>query len=107
VAEGEHYESAEKWRDEAVRRFGADPLGWRFVCPVCHSEMSVDDYRKAGAPEDAIAYSCVGRYQTSPREAFDGSGPGPCNYAGGGLFRLNPVVVDGHRLFAFAEVERG
>ncbi|MBA9071867.1 hypothetical protein FHR71_005660, partial [Methylobacterium sp. RAS18] len=33
---------------------------------------------------------------------------GPCNYAGGGLFKLNPVIVTGpdgseHAMFDFAD----
>lgn len=81
------------WAAEGERRFGKDHLGWRFVCPACGHVAAVRDWQEAGAPEGAIAFSCVGRYLPTAREAFDRSGPGPCNYAGGGLIGLNPVVV--------------
>lgn len=89
------------WQAEAVRRFGPDPRTWRFSCPSCGHVAAVSDWRDAGAPEGAVAFSCVGRYLPSAKEAFSQDG-GPCNYAGGGLFAINPVEVDGHRVFAFA-----
>lgn len=100
--------TAAEWRAEAVRRFGADPMAWRFVCPVCKHEQSVADYKAAGAPEGTVAFSCVGRWIEGASEAFSGR-PGPCTYAGGGLFALNPIRVttdDGKTIdvFAFAEV---
>ena len=98
-----------EWHAEARRRFGEKPEGWKFVCPSCGSVVSVDDYKKAGAPESTVAFSCVGRYMPKHTDAFQ-KGQGPCNYAGGGLFRLNPVAVvtpDGeeHFMFDFAEAE--
>lgn len=80
-----------EWCNEAARRFGPKGENWRFVCPVCGHVASVKDWAAAGAPQGAVAFSCVGRWT--------GAGPykkgeaGPCNYAGGGLFRLNPVTV--------------
>jgi hypothetical protein len=96
----------EEWQAEAKRRFGSDPLAWRFVCPSCGHVASVADYKAAGAPEGAVGFSCVGRWTNAKREAFSKSKrKGPCNYAGGGLFRLNPVRVtkpDGESLDVFA-----
>ena len=94
-----------EWRAEAVRRFGPDPMNWRFICPVCQHVASVSDWKNAGATEGEAAFSCVGR-RTGGRQAFEEKGVGPCNYAGGGLFRLNPQPVineDGktHHVFAF------
>ncbi len=96
-----------EWNAEGERRFGKDRLLWRFVCPSCGHVASVDDWRKAAAPEGAVAFSCVGRYTGATAQMCER--PGPCNYAGGGLIGLNPVTVadmDGkeHDLFAFAEV---
>lgn len=96
-----------QWSAEGARRFGPDVLTWRFVCPSCGHVASVDDWVKAGA-KNQVAFSCIGR-SVGGREAF-GEGKGPCNYAGGGLFRLNPVTVafdDGHtqEYFAFAAPE--
>lgn len=47
---------------EGQRRFGTDPLEWQFVCPSCGHVASVKDWKTAGAPEGAVAFSCVGRY---------------------------------------------
>lgn len=102
------YASVEEWHKEAERRFGSDKMKWRFKCPVCGYSASVQDYKDAGAPEGAVAFSCIGRYTRAAREAFVKGGKGPCNYAGGGLFRLNPVQVGEieERAFDFAEVEK-
>ena len=99
----------EQWLAEATSRFGEDMMRWRFVCPCCGHVAAVQDWKDAGAPEGAVAFSCVGRWTSDEaRGAFEGEGQGPCNYAGGGLFKLNPVVVvasDGseHDVFDFAE----
>lgn len=97
------YESYEAWLAEGTRRFGKDPGAWRFVCPVCGYIAKVKDWRLLGA-EEAAAFSCVGRWTKGATEAFSGK-PGPCTYAGGGLFRLNPIKIEGlsGKVFAFAE----
>lgn len=101
--------SHKDWLAEAERRFGPDPMLWRFVCPACHHVATVKDWKDAGAPEGGAAFSCVGRWTNATRDAFARSGKGPCNYAGGGLFPLNPqpVVMENgatRHAFAFAEV---
>ncbi len=88
------YRTREEWEAKGIALFGTDRRAWRFACPCCKHEATVADWMAAGAPEGAVAFSCVGRWAGSQREAF-GSGPGPCNYAGGGLFGLNPVRVCG------------
>lgn len=97
----------EEWLAEAERRFGPDPMKWKFVCPCCKHVTAVEDWKKAGAKEENVAFSCVGRWTGASRGAFT-KGIGPCDYAGGGLFQLNPVrVIDDegkeHRVFAFAD----
>lgn len=89
---GVHY-TVDEWRDEAKRLFGPDPLKWQFVCPICGHVTTVVEWKNAGAPEGAMAYSCIGLWTKARREAFGGEGSGPCNFAGGGLFPLNPVKV--------------
>ena len=89
-----------EWLAEGQRRFGA-LADWRWVCPACGYVVSGQDYTNAGAPPDAIAFSCVGRWIPGSRDALTGEGPGPCNYAGGGLFSFNPVVIDDGRLRVF------
>ena len=98
------------WIAEAKAKFGDDPMAWRFVCPSCGHAASVKDWKDAGASEGEVAFSCVGRNlkdNGAADKAFKRDG-GPCNYAGGGLFRLNPVHVkfdDGpvRQTFEFAE----
>lgn len=93
----------EEWAAEGVRRFGVDEMQWRFVCPSCGHVALVRDWKKAGASEGQVAFSCVGRNLPDPVEMFEK--PGPCNYAGGGLIGINPVSIEGRKenVFAFAE----
>jgi hypothetical protein len=92
----------EEWHASGEKLFGPDKMKWRFVCPVCGHVQSVQDWKDAGAPESAVAFSCVGRWIPGSRKAFEETGKGPCNYAGGGLFRLNPVELSGIEPNAFA-----
>lgn len=78
---------------EAEKRFGKDQMDWAFVCPVCGYRQTARELEKCGAPANAIAFSCIGRWIPNARKAFGGKGPGPCNYAGGGLFAINPVTL--------------
>ena len=84
--------SQAEWEAQGVSRFGPDRMTWRFVCPSCGHIASVKDWRDAGADEGEVAFSCVGRHR--PKPADIGGKPGPCNYAGGGLFKLNPVHIE-------------
>lgn len=99
--------TADAFFAEATRRFGPDSKNWRFVCPCCGHEAALREWIDADAP-NAAGFSCIGRFLPgTPRDAFEGRGKGPCNYAGGGLFRLNPMIVvtpDGieHNMFALA-----
>ena len=106
------------WRAKATELFGEDFMKWKFVCPVCDYVASVQDWKDAGAPVQSAAFSCVGRWAgANPKTSKKGTigpdgikGRGPCNYAGGGLFQMNPVVVvdpDGieHKAFAFADAD--
>lgn len=97
----------EQWVAEAVSRYGEDPMQWKFRCPSCHQTMTVAEYQEAGAPESYVAFSCVGRMRKNAAQIFERDN-GTCDYAGGGLFRLNPVPVrfdDGKvvRYFDFAD----
>ena len=97
----------DEWHDQGEKLFGPDRMKWRFVCPACDHVASVQDYRDAGAPEGAVAFSCVGRWLQKKRDAFS-KGAGPCNYAGHGLIRLNPIQITNPagevlNVFAFSE----
>lgn len=99
-----------EWEAKGQRLFGPNQLDWKFVCPCCGHVASIADWRAAGAEVAAAAFSCVGRWIEGSAEAFVNKGKGPCTYAGGGLFRLNPIEVmedNGkvHEMFAFAEVQ--
>lgn len=100
----------EDWLKEAKSRFGEDVMKWKFVCPVCYHIQSTEDYKKAGAKQENVAFSCVGRWIPGSKEAFLQEGKGPCTYAGGGLIGMNPVTVimpDGAKqtYFEFAPAE--
>ena len=110
VADKQRYDSFADWQAEARRRFGDDHLTWAFQCPVCGHRTTVKAWRDAGAGEGEIAFSCVGRHVEGAKTAFEQKGTGPCTYAGGGLFRLNPIIVldpEGkeHQVFDFAPPE--
>ena len=102
----------DEWVEKGIARFGANKMDWKFKCPSCDYVASMRDYKEAGAPVGAVAFSCIGRYKLAQQEAFTEGlkkGTAPCNYTGGGLFNINPVLViddDGeeHSMFDFAEV---
>ena len=95
----------EQFELEAKKRFGDNPMNWKFKCPSCGYVASVKDYKDAGASSKTVAFSCIGRYLPGKcQEAFTG-GPGPCNYAGGGLIGINPVEIGGQYYFELANEE--
>lgn len=110
------YLTPDDWRAEAERRFGANRMLWKFVCPSCHHVASVQQWKDAGATEGEVAFSCIGRHTETPAKAeaaaFKRAG-GPCNYTGGGLFKYNPIKVSlgsdtpALHVFAFADPSAG
>jgi len=96
------------WYAEAIERFGADTDAWQVVCPVCKHPQTIAEMKAVGMPEASFAFSCIGRWIPGSKEAFDKTKTGPCTYAGGGLFKLNPVTVvfpDGKEQHAFEWAE--
>ncbi|WP_193200837.1 VVA0879 family protein [Nostoc sp. MG11] len=108
-----------EWLAQGQKLFGKDKMQWKFKCPCCGHIATVQDYKKAGAPSSAVGFSClekfrsaeaaaltfrcVGRWLEVRKEAFDNKDKRkiPCNYAGGGLINLNPVDIDGCKVFEF------
>jgi hypothetical protein len=94
----------EEWEKEGENLFGADRLKWRLECPSCGHIASAEDYRRAGAPISCVGFSCLGRWMEKKNNAFPRKKHGKgCNYAGGGLFQIHPLLVDGHPMFDFAK----
>lgn len=111
----------DEWQKKATRLYGEDAWDWKFKCPVCETVQTAKDFINAGASkEDAstsIAKECIGRYLEVKQKAFGDRKKNafikgePCNYAGYGLLKLNPVEVefeDGttHNAFDFADEEK-
>lgn len=99
----------EEWNAKGKELFGDNMMNWKFRCPLCGIIISTQDYKDAGAEQTAVAFNCIGRYTNDAKKAMFTSklkGNGPCDYSGGGLFKLNPleVVIDGtsHYFFEFA-----
>lgn len=103
----------DEWNAEGERRFGADRMAWRFVCPGCGHVQAVEEFKAlkdAGAEPNDAYLQCIGRFADANRRRkwLGGNGPGPCDYASFGLFCISPVTVtppDGKpvRVFAFAD----
>ena len=98
-----------EWRQNAVDLFGPDPKEWAFKCPSCGHVQTVQDFVDVGASPQAANMNCIGRYLDEDVPGIWAE-EGPCDYAGQGLFRLNPVRVvtdDGETVgvFAFASTE--
>lgn len=59
------------WHQQAELAHGQDRIKWRFKCPSCGHAAAVEDWKVAGAPEGAVAFSCVGRYLVEPSKAAE------------------------------------
>jgi len=113
----------DEWLDKATRLFGDNLENWKFICPTCSTVQTVRDFLERTNLErenitNVIGFSCIGRWaaggceraglNTEHQEPKSKEAMG-CNYAGGGLFQLNPVVIEfegaEYRRFAFAEEE--
>lgn len=100
-----------QWFAEGVRRFGADQMAWKFVCPSCGHVATVQDWKDAGASEPDVGFNCIGRFKGDPevtaKAAFRRAG-GPCNYTSGGLFKIHELEVAyngvNHPMFRFADM---
>lgn len=88
----------EDWLAEATKRCDGNFRKLRFRCPSCGYVQTAEDFLTAGWSvaqiDTQLGFSCIGRRLPAAecQEAFMG-GPGPCNYAGGGLIRIAPIRV--------------
>lgn len=86
----------DEWEKKGEALFGKNKREWKFVCPNCKHIQSFNDYLALGiSAEEAnkfIGFSCIGRCMKDCKGEF-GNKIAPCNYAGGGLFRLNPITI--------------
>lgn len=80
------------WTEEAKKRYGSFE-DIKFRCPICGYSATVKDYQAANSTEGMIGFSCIGRLIGAKRQAFGGNGEGPCDYAGGGFFKMNPIQL--------------
>lgn len=62
--------SRAQWFADGTALFGPDPMNWKFVCPVCKHVATARDWKDAGAPEGAVAFSCVGRWLPKSEEGI-------------------------------------
>ncbi len=101
----------EEWLNKAKRLYGDNSGEWKFICPICKTPQTAQDFVKAGATKEqastSIANECIGRWLPNKQKAIGEKKVikgQPCNYAGYGLFKLNPVEVimdDGRKITAF------
>lgn len=99
------------WRVEARRRFGSDPLSWRFECPRCSHQASCSDFHALGVDPSRAAQECIGRVHQEQGPLPGKSGP--CTWASDGLLgTLGRGVLLTHEdgrtteAFAFANTDR-
>jgi hypothetical protein len=102
-------------RDEfcavCVDRFGPDTKQWQFVCPMCGTVQSVQQYYDAGLDEEhvqrVVGFSCIGRFTGQRDEGIAAKSRGEtwrmgCNWTLGGLFKVHKLEVEGRPCFDIA-----
>lgn len=90
-----------EWKEKGMALFGKDEKKWIFICPICETKQSIQDFLDYGISEEiarkTIGISCIGRNISNSQIAIGRSTPvvkgKPCNYAGYGLFKLNPIHI--------------
>jgi hypothetical protein len=77
----------DEWLAEGEKRFGKDPLKWKFICPSCRTVQTPQDLVNCGVKKadlnKYLAFSCIGRF---------GSEKG-CDWTLGGLLRIHELEI--------------
>lgn len=75
----------EDWLAEAKKRFGDNPLDWRFQCPRCKETQSAREFHeeKIRGVDRKVYFSCIGRW-------VEGRG---CDWTLGGLLQIHAMEV--------------
>jgi len=103
VTNGMRETTHQNWIKEAIELYGNDPKQWKFICPVCKTVQTIQDFIDAGVGKETIsktiAFSCIGRFTKTKG----------CDWTLGGLFRLHTLEVKfedeekGRPTFEFAD----
>ena len=92
---------------EAKRRFGDDPKRWQFVCPMCGTVQSANDFYATGQFKPGtgelnkyLGFSCIGRFTGQGDEGIAAKNAGKpwdkgCNWTLGGLFQTHSIELVG------------
>ena len=88
-----------EWKAEAIRRYGEDPLKWRFRCSKCKRQWSLEEYfeiKKAGNVSNGWQECCY----------CDWVSYGLLGTLGDGLIVTFPEGAPA-QVFNFADAEKG
>lgn len=78
--------SVKDWLEEGRKRFG-EVKNWRFKCPMCGKEYSVQEFMDAGGDGPNSAYQeCIGRYRHAGPPNKENGNPDGCDWCAYGLF---------------------
>lgn len=92
---------------EAKKRFGEDAVKWQFVCPMCDTAQSAEDFyatgkfqRGTGELNKFLGFSCIGRFTGQGDEGIAAKNRGQkwdkgCNWTLGGLFQCHHIEIVG------------
>lgn len=90
---------------ELRRRFGDNPLNWRFVCPACGTVQGAPDFYAAGFERGKgevnkyLGFSCIGRFTRQGDAGIAAKNRGEkwdkgCNWTLGGLLQIHELEVE-------------
>ncbi len=64
----------EEWLNKAKRLYGDNAGEWKFICPICKTPQTAQDFVKAGATKEqaseSIANECIGRWLPEKQKAI-------------------------------------